>query len=223
MILVINRRRKDAVAVSEILYYMGILSRACTPVEALNEISTKYKAVVIMDPEKLPDAVDYLKRLKSYASVPTFAVSDKISHYEYKDIFDGVFNFSILSTTLIRGINEYCKIRELPLVGDYRVAGINANADQRAVRFFNDTIKLTRTETMVLRFLIRSYPLPVDANDILHYAFKISKLPERASIRTHICVINKKFIKLSGRKLVSLVSAKGYVLDTPETRKMYSL
>lgn len=223
MILVINRRRKEANSVSEILYYMGILSRAIVPSEAANEISTSYRAVIIMDPQMLPDPKDYVERLRSYAKIPVFAVSDNISEFSQKEIFDGTFRFSIFSITLINGIISYCRSNELPIIGDYRVAGINANADHKSVKCFDDVLDLTKTETMILRFLIRSYPLPVDSRRILKYSFKITKLPEASSVRTHICMINKKFRKISGRKLITMIEGKGYVIETPEIRKTYSL
>ena len=76
MILVINRRRRDAVSVSEMFHYMGLISKAVTPNEALCEISIQYRAVILMEPTTLADPIDYVKRLRSYAKIPIFAISD---------------------------------------------------------------------------------------------------------------------------------------------------
>ena len=69
---------------------------------------------------------------------------------------------------------------------------------------------------MILRYLIRSYPVPQNAERILKYAFKPTRAPEAASIRTHLSIMNKKFEKSIGRKMISLEPHRGYIILTPE-------
>ncbi|MBO5906775.1 MAG: winged helix-turn-helix domain-containing protein [Clostridia bacterium] len=217
MVLIVNRRKKDASYVSEIFHYMGILSHGATPSEALSEISLLYRAVIIMEPDTLPDACDFVSKLRSYASeVPIFALADGIDTFSHKEIFDGVYKFSTYSSILAYNIAQYSKKNSLSCVGDYRLAGINAMCDAESVTYFGEQIPLTKTETMILRFLIRAYPLPMDSESILRYAFRPSRSPEPASIRTHICSINKKFRLKTSRNVIALAPKKGYVVITPE-------
>ena len=218
MVLIVNRRRKDAAAVSEMFHFMGILSYAATPSDALSEISLLYRAVIVMEPQTLPDALDFVTKLRSYArAVPIFAISDGIDDFKYKDIFDGCYKFSIYSSTLAHGIADYCKAKRLPTIGDYRVAGINASADHIHVTHFDKLIPYTKTEAMILRLLIRAYPLPLSSDKILKYAFRPSRSPEAASIRTHISSMNKKSRNVRERNVILSIPSKGYTLLTPET------
>ena len=68
MLLIINPSKKVARSVSETFYYMGILSYGATASEGLSEISSLYRAVLIISPEDFPDIVDYIARLKGYKS-----------------------------------------------------------------------------------------------------------------------------------------------------------
>ena len=157
--------------------------------------------------------------MKSYASlIPIFAISD--SNDYQKDVFDGNFKNSIYSSTLIEKIVEYQYNHKLPLSAHYRVAGIDASCDSERVTFFDKTIPFTKTEVMILRYLIASYSIPQDARSILKYAYKHSKKPESASIRTHISVMNRKFRDSTGKHLFFSIEKEGYVISTPETAKI---
>ena len=217
MVLIVNRRKRDANSISEIFHFMGILSHGVTPNEALAEISLLYRAVIIMEPNTLPDACDFVAKLRSYASeVPIFALCDDLDTLNHVQIFNGTYKFSGYSSILAYNIAEYSKENSLSYIGDYRLAGINAMCDAKSVTYFDREIPLTKTETMILRFLIRAYPLPMPAEKIVKYAFRPSRSPESASIRTHICSINKKFRAKTERNLVTLAPKEGYIVITPE-------
>lgn len=219
MVLIVNRRKRDANAVGEMFHFMGILSHPATPTEALSEISLLYRAVIIMEPQTLPDAEDFVRRIKSYVkTMPVFAVSDSIEEFKNKEIFDGRYKFSIFSSTLANNMIEVARSLGQPLIGDYRVAGINASCDSGRVTYFDRAIPFTKTEAMIVRILLRAYPLPLPSSKILKYAFRPSRSPEVASIRTHISSINKKFREIFERNIIMLVPDSGYVISTPETR-----
>ena len=219
MVLIISTSKRKAQIINEIFYYMGVLSYAATPTEALSEISGVYRAALVLDPQDLPDTVSFISKLKSYASlIPIFAISD--SNDYQKDVFDGNFKNSIYSSTLIEKIVEYQYNHKLPLSAHYRVAGIDASCDSERVTFFDKTIPFTKTEVMILRYLIVSYSTPQDARSILKYAYKHSKKPESASIRTHISVMNRKFRDSTGKHLFFSIEKEGYVISTPETAKI---
>ena len=89
MILIIDKNKSDARRLSEMFHYMGVISYGTTPNEALSEISTLYKAVIVVNPELLPDKNDYLFRLRSYNSEALiFAISE---HSADDDLF--LFNY----------------------------------------------------------------------------------------------------------------------------------
>ena len=219
MVLIISTSKRKAQVINEIFYYMGVLSYAATPSEALSEISGIYRAALVLDPQDLPDTASFISKLKSYAAlVPIFAISDG-NDYQ-KDVFDGNFKNSIYSSTLIEKIVEYQYNHKLPLSAHYRVAGIDASCNSERVTYFDKTISFTKTEVMILRYLIASYSTPQDARSILKYAYKHSKKPESTSIRTHISVMNRKFREATGKPLFFSIEKEGYVISTPETTKI---
>ena len=222
MVLIINRSRKDGNAAVEIFRYMGVLARAETPECALSEISMMYRAVLIMNPHKLPAEKDYIKALRSYAgNTPVFAMSDgKISD---ETLYDMTFADDITSARLLKSISEYCEKGSQPTVGEYMLAGINASIHLGGVTYYNEVIPFTKTETMILRLLIRTYPSPISPKRILKYAFNQSKQPEEAGVRTHVSSINKKFRAVSGRNLICSSDTDGYVILTPLLKYKYSL
>lgn len=224
MVLIVHRKRMAAKTVSDVFHYMNILSRPVTPTEALSEISLMYRAVIVLDPETLPEPREFVGRLKSYAAtVPVFAVGDNLKGFSELDAFDGHFKLSCFCVRLACYMADYCKKHKLPCLGEYKAAGLNATCDLPTVYYFNDELDLTKTEAMITRLMIRSYPLPIKASEVLKYAFKQTRLPEATSVRTHISSINRKFKKLANRPLIIMIPSEGYVLLTPEIKKMKNL
>ena len=217
MVLIVSSAKKKAKSISDIFYYMGVLSYAATPYEATSEISGMYRAVLVLDPEELPDADNFVERLRNYnALVPVFALSDSINNCNYHKIFDKVFEGDIYSSTLVEEIVSYQSERKLPLTAHYRLAGIDASCNKAHVTVFDKSVTFTKTETMMLRYLIASYPAPQDAKSIIKYAFKPSRKPETSSIRTHVSVMNKKFREVRERNLFVNIPDRGYAVSTPE-------
>ena len=220
MILVIGAQKRRAQAISDIFYYMGVVSYAVTPTEALSEISGLYKAVLVVTPESLPDAKDLVERLRSYnAKTPIFAITDAPASEYPQSIFDSTFPDSIYSSTLIEGVVAYQHERMIPITAHYRLAGIDASCTSDVVKVFDTPISFTKTETMILRYLISAYPIPMSARDILKFAFRPSRRPEITSIRTHISVMNRKFREIRGKNLFVNIQGKGYAVSTPELIK----
>ncbi len=219
MVLIISAQRKEAQTVSDIFYYMGIISYAVTPKEALSEISSVYRAAILLEPERLADTTDFITKLRSYDSnLPIFAISDNIQH-NITNKFADTFPSSICSSTLIEKIVLYQKQNDLRLTAHYRLAGIDASCDERRVTVFDKPISFTKTEIMILRYLLSTYPIPADSKSILKYAFKPTRKPELTSIRTHISMMNKKFRETRGKNLFLNISEQGYVVSTPEILK----
>ncbi len=216
MVLIVNRSRKYANTITEIFHYMGILSHTATPSEALCEISTLYRAVLVVDPEALPSPEDFVKKLRSYASVPIFCISNYGDKNPHAALFDGCFKHAISSAILASKMAAISKKMGKPAIGDYRLSGINATCDLDSVMYLYTPIKFTKTERMILRYLIRSYPLPQKPQSIIKHAFKPSRHPAPESVKTHVSFINKKFELIEGRKLITAYKNDGYIIYTPE-------
>ena len=217
MLLIISTNKKIAKTASETFHYMSILSYGATPHEALSEVSNIYRAVLIINPEDFPDINDYIGRIKSYKTdIPIFAVTEGEPPLYYSDIFDGCFGKPDFTPALAEKIIRYASSNNLAKIGDYYLAGFDASSHTVGVYFFYTKLDLTKTESMILRYLIRSYPVPQNAEKILKYAFKPSRAPEPASIRTHLSVMNKKIEAATGRKMIALEPHRGYIILTPE-------
>ena len=217
MILIISQNKRKATALSDILYYMGVLSLGVTPKEALSEISPDYSAVIVTNPEILPDAADFVKRLRRYASdTPIFSVSDSTDNASLKSLFNLSLPDSIYSTTMIAKISLFCLENGKRAPGAYSIAGIDAGCDLSEPLFFDEKVALTKTETMILRYLIRIYPRKAKAAQILTHAFKSGRNPEPSSVRTHISVMNKKFRQSFSHPIISSSEGGGYTVLTPE-------
>lgn len=220
MLLIISQSKKIARSVAETFHYMSILSYGATPHEALSEVSDLYRAVLILNPNSFPDIMDYVNRIRSYKSdLPIFAILEDEAPPHYPDIFDGCFRRPSFTPALAEKIINYANECNRASIGDYYLAGFDASSSTIGVYYFHTKVNLTKTEAMILRYLIRGYPIPQRAESILKYAFKPSRAPEAASIRTHLSLMNKKFEERIGRKMIALEPGRGYIILTPEYLK----
>ena len=223
MLLIICQNKKLARSVGEAFHYMSILSYAATPHEALSEVCQLYRAVLIINPTSFPDINDYVVRIKSYKSdIPVFAVTADDAPNHYSDIFDAAFTSSSFTPALAKKIISYANEHNKAKIGDYFLAGFDASSNKVGVDYFNTKLSFTKTEAMILRYLIRSYPVPQRADSIIKYAFKPGRAPESSSIRTHLSLMNKKLEEATGRKMIALEAGKGYIILTPEYVKTKS-
>ena len=223
MLLIISQSKKTAKSVSDTFYYMSILAYGTSPHEALSEISELYRAVLIINPENFPDINDYVQRIKTYKSdIPVFALTDGNPEPFYPDIFDGIFTKPSFTPSLASRIISYANENNRAKIGDYRLAGFDASSNLVGVNYFYKKVNLTKTEAMILRYLIRSYPVPQKAENILKYAFRSARAPEASSIRTHISIMNKKFDTALGKRMITLSLHKGYLILTPEYSEISS-
>jgi hypothetical protein len=196
---------------------MGILSHPATPAEALSEGSSIYRAALVINPDELPDPRDFVKRMRSYKTdLPIFAFCPNEINPAYEEIFDGCFTRPSVTPNIAEKIVRYANENKHARIGDYRGAGFNASSNLPVAYYFLDRLELTKTEKMILRFLIRSYPLPRSAKDIIKYAFKAGRTPEPSSVRTHISAMNRKMKKVIGRKMIGFIDKRGYLIITPE-------
>ena len=213
MILVINRSKKEAEALASSFRYMGIPARGELPERAASEVSTFYRAIILFSPEKLPDEKEFITRIRSYISeIPTFALTDDVG--SLKASYAGVAPRASTAARLYKLINKYCESRKLLPPGEFLLGGINASVELGVISYFFEPLPFTKTERLIIRLLIRTYPSPLSPKTILKYAFKQSALPEAASIRTHVCAINRRCRERIGVNLIVSLDG-GYVILTP--------
>lgn len=223
MILFIDNSLERAQTAAEIFNFMGIISLGKAPKEALSEINNRYRAVIISHPEATADIEALVRNLRQLSlGAPIFALTSeraaKIRSAEIFCLFDDTFFVSEPSTEIYAAVVRCIKDRGLPMPGEYKLSGIDASVNLDTVYYFNKPLTFTKTETMILRYLLRSYPLPVSAAEILAHAYKPGKTPEVANVRTHVSIINKKFRHAFGRNIIARSdAASGYLIATPET------
>ena len=220
MLLIIDQHKKNADSVCEMFYYMGILAYGVTPREATSEYMPTYKAILITNPESIPLIEDFMAKLRAYVgNTPIFSISSPTEMNKYAHLFTKSFPFGTYSSDLAEYIIQHAQDNRITPIGNYILAGIDARCDRQDVAYLGKDLKLTKTQSMILRTLIASYPKELTATEILKYSYRQGRLPEPSSIRTHICVINKGFSKTYGRNLIGFVSERGYSVLTPERIK----
>ena len=215
MILVIDKLKKNAINVSDMFFYMGVIARPASLHEAFSEISTVYRAIVLLSPSSYPDTEDFITRLQTYSSnTPIFAigeVDERCSELVSRTLPSSAYAAEILSEII-----EYTSDKYLPQPGDYRLMGLDLSCTIPSPMYSGTTLPLTKTEAMILRYLIRAYPAAAATEDILKYAYRETRAPESSNIRTHISIINKKFRALTQRNLLEMSLGIGYKFITSD-------
>ena len=218
MILIVAKNKRDADAFIQSFHFMGILAYYSSPSTALSEIGKGFHSALFVGDE-LSEYEELVRAMRSYSlDCPIFALS-KSEERRYT-FFDAEFFWSGYVSELACKIINYQKDRRLPVIGEYRVAGIDASCHKTNVLYYGREIHLTKTEAMILRYLIATYPIPQKASNILKYAFRPGRMPEITNIRTHICVINSKFNDEFSRTVISSEPRVGYTVLTPENIKV---
>ncbi len=218
MVLIIDKAESKAATFSDMFRYMGILAFATTPEHAAIEISNRHKAIIFLRPELMFDAEDIVNIARTYSlDSDVFAISSVAARdRKLYSLFDAVFEPETPPARLISEILGFVAEKRDYAVGTYRVLGIDASITQPKPTYFDTPIALTKTETLILRFLISSYPVPRKADDIIKYVFRQGRRPEASSIRTHISTLNRKFRDTVNKKAVSFINGKGYIVEITE-------
>ena len=218
MILVVDKSRKGANYITELMFYMGFIAHAVTPGEVANEFTPKYHAIIFSDPIGYGDYVSYVKGIKKYVgSTPIFAISD--TPLEDPEVFAEVFRNNVYSTTVVNGIISYSKAHGLQPIGEYEVGFINARAGLECAYYYSTKVLLTKSELKVVRFFLATYPAVMNARAIIRYIFPKLVFPDSTALRNHISSVNKKFRDIIGRNLIVNIPGEGYILNTNSVMK----
>ena len=209
MLLIVSKPKIHAEDLSDMMNFMGILSFAATPVEALFEISEKYRALLIIFSETVDDNVMCaLSKRARELGVPIFS-NDENEGTKESDFY---FKKGSSASEMLAALRERCKTHGYKIPGEYKTDKIDLSTSKKNFVCFGNSIPFTKTEAMILRVLLHLAPSPVKGGEILKFAFRNKRLPDESGIRTHISKINKKTQIFSGRTLISNCDKLGYSL-----------
>lgn len=213
MILVVDKSRKNANYITELMFYMGFIAHAATPGEVANEFTPKYHAIIFSDPLAYGDYTDYIKGIRKYiGNTPIFAISQ--APLQSPEVFADVFRNNVYSTTVVNGIIDYAKKNNIQPIGEYEVGFINAKAGLDSAYYYSTEIPLTKSELKVVRFFLASYPAVMNARSIIKYIFPKLVFPDSTALRNHISSVNRKFRAVIERNLITNIPGEGYILNT---------
>lgn len=215
MLLIIDNLQSNANSAADIFNFMGVVSYGITPDHAPSEFKNRHRAILFVHPERMRCHADLVTMARTYSlDTQIFAIFNESENVELASLFDKVFPDGALSSKIVYDILTYQTDRGNGSIGMYRLAGIEASVHNSETTYFDVPVNLTKTETMILRYLIASFPMARKAKDILKYAFRSGKTPETSSIRAHISSINKKFSRLAERYIISNEHGAGYSIST---------
>lgn len=214
MILVIDHYPQNGQAMCDMLRYMGYIAVHKTPYEALAEANPRYRAAIVLNPGLIPAPEDYIKRLRVYLNVsPIFAIKDE--NMTDPDVYDDVYDARLSAARIIHRIDKYCMRNRKRRPGLYGVEGLDISAWRVTAKYYDDEIKFTRTEKVLIRYLSVAYPNPVDTDNLTHHSFNPKKIPSDSNIRTHVSNINAKFRRYDEFPLI-ISMPEGYCIYTQE-------
>ena len=201
-----NQERREALA--ELYHYMGVLTLAVSPNELKYSIDPGANAILFASIDGIDARGDMLREIRMYTDLPIFAITDTVISG-----FERTFSNSDTYPDILHGIREYGESHKSRAIGDYERCGISVSAFTGDTSFLGEPLPLTKSEIMILRYIIAIYPRPASAEGILRYAFRASRSPEISGVRTHLSVMNKKFREAFGRCLITSDEREGYRLS----------
>ncbi len=211
MLLIISENKQIAEDLSDMFNFMGVLSYALTPEDAPLENPEIYRAILVMSPEKIKNGEELYLMLETYLkNIPVFSLGKAPTDIN----FSYELSENLSAAEIFDAICKRCRECGFSSPGDYRLEFINASVTNSETLFFSQNLKLTKTELMIVRVLLRHFPSPIKPFEILKFAFRKNRTPDEPSIRTHISKINKKASKISGRNLIFNFGKNGYILKS---------
>jgi hypothetical protein len=227
LILFIYRSKVQGNNIADNFNRMGIPSFVCSPEKVINNVSNKYKAIVVSIPSDdyaVYDA-EFVYSLKIYyLGAPVFAIcnTEDLNKVEALYAYDKVFTTAMTPNEVRKHIQLHQYDNDLPRTGVYRLKGLDASLNLEHPQYYYNEMVFTHNEKMVLRTLITMYPSPVTANELLKHAMKKNNSPDSTIIRTIISGINKKFKEEFKRKLIEISEDKsGYIIITPSKARQF--
>lgn len=212
MILILSEDATARKTLSEMLYILGVICYEHSLDDEILPSAHLYRAVFIALPDENIEGYKHYVR-KRLGDIPIFTVFDRFYMRHSRADIEAAFKYGEGIPQILSSVINICKSRALPPPCDYRRNGLDASLSKTGVFYDGKLLSLTKTETMIIRSLIIAHPRPLYASGILALAFKASRTPEVANVRTHVSVINKKCLFLVGRRLIQSNEAGKYMLS----------
>ena len=217
MILVIHTTNYKAQRLAESIKTRGFLAVGVAAKNALKELGPRYRAIIILEPTK----IEYMDTLvdglnNSVFAIPLFTIGEP----SLKIRAELKFSPDTSVKDIIKKIAAYLIFYNFLPIGNYRAGGFDASVYTKDTMFLDEQIPLTKTERMILRYIIKSYPVPQPIKEILRVVFPHTKMPQPSNVRAHISNMNEKFCHYIGRQKIKFIKDDGYVLITPENTKI---
>lgn len=214
MLMIISNASEEANRLAETFSRMGLLAVGMTAAETVGEPMASYAAILLAFTSGAADATGAceLEALfaKNACTPPLFALGDAPN---FPLPLEVAYPRDAYVPSILSDMIDQLTARGRRKLGAYRRGELDASAELATPTLRGEALPLTRTETMIVRALLRAYPTPLTAERILRYAFRQSRLPCPASIRTHVSIINKKCRINAGRNIITSKSEGGYVID----------
>lgn len=211
MILIIASQKRMAKELNNIFRLRGIIAKRYTPIEALCHIQSSVSAILLLYPEALPDKSEYINALSSIKyNIPLFAITRSREELAPTNAFAEVIDEGEVSGKILETIHRTQERLMCRFSGSYRLLGIDASVTLPTVTFRGNSIRLTKSETAILRFMICSYPNNCLSEKIASQIYPEGHVPEPSCIRAHICAINKKFSPFLSSPLIQSTRCEGY-------------
>ena len=199
MILVINDNLGLCESITEMFRIYGMPCYGTTIADAMKEPANLYSHLLIPEPYTSTDIEETVKNLRSkFPDSPIFKVG--IPQADESNIFDAIIFPKKGKCGIVLGIVNLV----LDYLGSkkYSIGNLKVSAEQTCIFYKEKTVNITKTESLILRCLILTFPSGCQKEDILKYCFRRGSYTEVSAIRTHICSINKKFQAAIGEKLI---------------------
>ena len=215
MILVVSKSKENSSALSDMFYHMGVLSSVCDVGEMPYENLSFFGAVIFLAPDTLSGTNEAIATIRKHNKE---ALCVAVGGWVDVDLdFDILIEGGTYASRIYEIICAEAEKKNISSPGRYRLGEFYADADSACSGYKKALLPFSKTENMILRALIRAYPTPLSSKELLSYAFKSSRLPEISNVRTHVCIMNKKFRSVTKHPLVELITSRGYVIAKENT------
>ncbi len=205
MIITVSINLEDAVSLSDMFYYMGIPSCALTPEEAVMNIPSYCRAVIVMAGSE--KNIYHISEKTTPLNIPIFTLGNSDLSRLGEKIDD-----SLSCADIVSRICTYNKAHGIKSPTEYALGEIDTSLILTSPTFTGIKLPFTKTEALIMRTLISAYPDAIESGDILKYAFRKNRTPDISSIRTHISIMNKKIRSAVGKNVIEMISGKGYII-----------
>ena len=209
MVLVIDRDKDYAEALADIFRFCRIPAYSLHPSEALAEQKSGYRAILLGRGEEAVEEIGFLRGFREhFDGIPTFTLCDDALSVRLYNRADGCLRG--IDGSLPQRLAESVSALGCVAPDEYRLGRVEILRD--GVRRIEDGayMKISKTETMILRVIASFAPHRIRSEAVVKYAYSPMRAPGESVVRTHLCALNKRAIRMLGHALVDHSAEEGY-------------